>query len=93
MPGPADVPDELDARLVVLGVDHPYTKEAGNPAEVAAKGTLESRGATPRTFQNALVFLAADKSRLQDLDEAVRKYLAWDRSSTSEKRSTSRRSR
>jgi hypothetical protein len=23
------------------------------------------------------VFLAADKGRLQDLDEAVRKYLAW----------------
>jgi predicted AAA+ superfamily ATPase len=73
-----DVPDDLDARLVVLGVDHPYIKEPGNPAEVAAKAILESRGNTPRLYRNTLVFLAADKTRLQDLDEAARKYLAWE---------------
>ena len=28
-------------------------------------------------FGNALVFLALDKVRLQDLDEAIRRYLAW----------------
>uniref|UniRef100_UPI003750D984 Swt1 family HEPN domain-containing protein n=1 Tax=Armatimonas sp. TaxID=1872638 RepID=UPI003750D984 len=28
-----DVPDDLDARLVVLGIDHAYSKEAGNLAE------------------------------------------------------------
>ncbi|BAV33756.1 hypothetical protein SCL_1445 [Sulfuricaulis limicola] len=73
-----DVPDDLDARLVVLGVDHPYSKEAGNPAEMAAKAILETRGNTPRLYRNTLVFLAVDKSRLQDLDEAVRRYLAWE---------------
>lgn len=73
-----DVPDDLDARLVVLSIDHPYSKQPGNPAEVAAKAILESRGNTPRLFRNALVFLAADQVRLQDLDEAVRRYLAWD---------------
>ncbi len=73
-----DVPDDLDARLVVLGIDHPYSKEKGNAAEVAAKAILESRGNTPRLFRNTLVFLAADKTRLQDLDEAVRRYLAWE---------------
>ncbi|MGH7740950.1 MAG: Swt1 family HEPN domain-containing protein [Candidatus Eiseniibacteriota bacterium] len=73
-----DVPDDLDARLVVLGVDHAYTKEAGSVAETAAKAILESRGNAPRLYRNTLVFLAADKTRLQDLDEAVRKYLAWD---------------
>jgi predicted AAA+ superfamily ATPase len=73
-----DVPDDFDARLVVLGIDTPYSKEPGNPAEVAAKAILEFRGNTPRIFQNTLVFLAADKTRLQDLDEAVRKYLAWE---------------
>src|SRR5262249_19669242 len=31
-----------------------------------------------RLYRNALVFLAADKTRLQDLDEAVRTYLAWE---------------
>lgn len=73
-----EVPDDLDARLVVLGVDHAYMKEPGNAAEVTAKAILESRGNTPRLYRNALVFLAADKTRLQDLDEAVRRYLAWD---------------
>src|SRR5207249_1195847 len=73
-----DVPDDMDARLVVLGTDHPYSKEAGNRAEVAAKAILESRGNTPRLFRNTLVFLAVDQARLQDLDEAVRRYLAWD---------------
>ena len=37
-----------------------------------------SRGNTPRLYRNTLVFLAADKTRLQDLDEAARKYLAWE---------------
>ena len=32
---------------------------------------LESRGSAPRIYRNTLVFLAADKTRLQDLDEAV----------------------
>jgi hypothetical protein len=73
-----DVPDDMDARLVVLGIDHPYSKQHGNPAEVAAKAILESRGNTPRLFRNTLVFLAVDLSRLQDLDEAVRRYLAWE---------------
>jgi predicted AAA+ superfamily ATPase len=73
-----DVPDDLDARLVVLGVDHPYSKEQGSPAESAAKAILEMRGNTPRLYRNTLVFLAADKIRLQDLDEAARKYLAWE---------------
>ena len=72
-----DVPDDLDCRLVVLGVDHPYTKEAGNAAETEAKAILESRGSAPRLFRNTLLFLAVDKTRLQDLDEAVRRYLAW----------------
>ena len=73
-----DIPDDLDARLVVLGVDTPYSKEKGNPAETAAQAILESRGSAPRLYRNTLVFLAADKTRLQDLDQAVRQYLAWE---------------
>ena len=73
-----DVPDDLDARLVVLGIDTPYSKEKGNPAETAAQAILESKGSTPRIYRNTLVFLAADKTRLQDLDEAARWYLAWE---------------
>ena len=73
----ADVPDDYEARLVVLSADHPYSRESGNAAEVAAKAILELRGNTPRLYRNTLVFLAADKVRLQDLDEALRKHLAW----------------
>ncbi|MSQ60240.1 MAG: hypothetical protein EXR36_11515 [Betaproteobacteria bacterium] len=72
------VPDDVDARLVVLGGDHTYTKEVDSAAEIAAKKILESRGNTPRLYRNSLVFLAADKIRMQDLDEAIRKYLAWE---------------
>ena len=74
----ADVPDDLDARLVVLGISQAYSKESGNAAEVAARTILENRGNTPRLYRNTLVFLVADKTRVQDLDEAVRKYLAWE---------------
>ncbi|MBZ0154723.1 MAG: DUF499 domain-containing protein [Alphaproteobacteria bacterium] len=72
-----DVPDDLDARLVVLRIEYPYNKEKNSPAEVAAKALLETRGTAPRLYRNTLVFLAVDKTRLQDLDEAVRRYLAW----------------
>jgi hypothetical protein len=73
-----DVPDDLDARLIVLSVDHTYTKELASAAETTARTILESRGNTPRLYRNTLVFLAADKTRLQDLDEAARRYLAWE---------------
>jgi hypothetical protein len=73
-----DVPDDLDTRLVVLKVDQTYTKDSGCPAEAAAKTILDSRGNAPRLFRNTLVFLAPDKTRLQDLDEATRRFLAWE---------------
>jgi len=73
----ADVPDDLEARLVVLSPEHPYSKEADNAAQVAAQAILEFRGHSPRLYRNTLVFLAADKVRLQDLEEAVRRFLAW----------------
>ncbi len=73
-----EVPDELDTRLVVLDAEQAYTRGQGpNQAEAAAQAILESRGSAPRLYRNTLVFLAADKVRLQDLDEAIRRYLAW----------------
>ena len=74
----ADVRDDMSAALVVLGPEYPYTKDSGNKAEAAAKAILESRGGGPRLFANSLVFLAVDEARLQDLDEAIRRFLAWD---------------
>jgi predicted AAA+ superfamily ATPase len=76
-PTNADVPDDPDARLVILGVEYPHVKDQESQALVAAKTILESRGTAPRLYRNALVFLAADRTRLADLDQAVRYYLAW----------------
>jgi len=73
-----DVPDDMDARLVVLGIEHPHRREGGSLAEEAAKAIFESRGTTPRIFRNTLTFLAVDNTRLQELDEAVRRFLAWE---------------
>ena len=73
----ADVPDDMEARLVVLGTEHTYSRDANNKAQAAAAAILQSRGNSPRLFQNTLVFLAVDQARLQDLDEAVRRSLAW----------------
>ena len=62
----------------MLGVDHPYAREAGNLAQAEAQAILDARGNSPRLFKNALVFLAADRTRLTELDEAARFYLAWE---------------
>ncbi len=75
--GSQDIPDDRDTRLVVLSVDHPYIRDSDNVAESEARKILEYRGTSPRLYRNNLVFLAADKNRLQDLDEATRRYLAW----------------
>lgn len=74
-----DVPDEPEARLVVLGPEAPHEKgDTASSALAAAQTILEKRGNAPRLYRNALVFLAPDKGRLQDLEDAVRSYLAWE---------------
>ncbi|MYH50428.1 MAG: ATP-binding protein [Gammaproteobacteria bacterium] len=73
----ADVPDDPSVRLAILGTDAFYIKGGKSPAEAAARHLLDSRGTAPRLCRNAVVFLAPDKTRLQDLESAVRLYLAW----------------
>ena len=74
-----DVPDEREARLVILGPEHPHTgKNGGSEARADAEKILDSRGTGPRIYRNTLVFLAADKTRLGELEQAVREFLAWD---------------
>jgi len=67
----------MEVRLVVLDVDKPYAKEGTNLALETAKDFLAQRGNSPRIYQNTLVFLAADRSRLDELEQAARYYLAW----------------
>ncbi len=74
---PADVPDDPSVRLVILGTDAHYIRGGNSPAEAAARQLLDSRGAGPRLCRNAVVFLAPDRTRLQDLEGTVRMYLAW----------------
>jgi len=73
-----DVTDEREARLVILGPEHPHAaRDQSSPARQEAARILESRGTSPRTYKNTLVFLAADQTRLRDLEHATRQYLAW----------------
>lgn len=74
---PADVPDDLEARLVVLDLADSYARDGKSAAEVRAAEILESRGTAPRLFRNTLVFLAPDRSRIQDLEDGATRYLAW----------------
>ncbi|MDI9379266.1 Swt1 family HEPN domain-containing protein [Syntrophorhabdus aromaticivorans] len=74
----SDILDEHEARLVVLGPEHPHSKgQADSAARKEAQAILDSRGSSPRSYKNTLVFLAGDASRLKDLQTAIRQFLAW----------------
>jgi hypothetical protein len=75
--GSSDVSDDPEARLAILSPDHSHSaKNDASPARKAAAEILD-RGSAGRNCGNMLVFLAADKTRLGDLEKAVRSYLAW----------------
>ncbi len=73
-----DVPDTEEAKLVVL---HPrYTHARGNSDSGAlrfARTCLDTRGSSQRANRNAVVFLAPDERRMEELAEATRDFLAW----------------
>jgi predicted AAA+ superfamily ATPase len=73
----ADIPDDSALRLVVLGLDHPYSKHAVEPAFSEARNILEHNGSKPRLRGNRLAFLTADPALLVRLRDAVRTALAW----------------
>jgi len=74
----ADVPDEMEARLVVLGPESPHIRKGERTdACKLAEEILKNRGSGSRLYRNMLVFLAADQNRLSDLEQSIRQYLAW----------------
>ena len=77
--GPAEVPDEMEARLVVLGPEHPARLGDGGHggAGDGRERSLQERAGGPRLNRNMLVFVAPDKARLEELRAAARSYLAW----------------
>jgi hypothetical protein len=77
-PGHGDVADEMEAGLVILDPSLPHASGSGpSEARDAALEYIQWHGSGPRNFANALVFLAADRTRLQNLEQAVRMWKAW----------------
>jgi predicted AAA+ superfamily ATPase len=72
-----EVPDEMEARLVVLGPDYPHDTVGESKAKAAAEEILRRRGQQPRIYRNALLFLAPDRRRLGELEQAMRFFMAW----------------
>jgi len=75
--GGGEVVDEAEAKLVILSPDYPHNAKTDSSPGRAAALEILNRGSSGRNCGNMLVFLAADKTRLVDLDKAVRSYLAW----------------
>lgn len=74
----SDIPDEPEARLVILSPKHVHRKgQTDSPGLSAAKEFLASKGNGPRLERNSLVFLAPDKKELEALTDASAQYLAW----------------
>ncbi|MFQ5631671.1 MAG: ATP-binding protein, partial [bacterium] len=74
----ADVPDDMDVRLVILSPEHPHLRQSkDSPALLQAHEILANRGSSPRYYKNMLVFLTADKARMNDLELSLRNFLAW----------------
>ena len=78
-PASADVPDEPDARLVILRPKSGHRATQRNSAALAAATEiLDQRGDTPRTYRNMLIFVASDAEQWGPLESEVRRYIAWD---------------
>ena len=76
----AEVSDDDPAvRLVILKPQFTHAlRDQQSKARAAAREMLDMRGNTRRAYRNTLVFLAADRARLEDLKQGVRQFLAWE---------------
>jgi predicted AAA+ superfamily ATPase len=71
--------DDFSVRLVILKPYYTHAlRDQDSKAREAANEILDLRGNSPRHYRNTLVFLAADRNRLEDLKQGVRQFLAWD---------------
>ncbi|MFQ3617493.1 MAG: AAA+ family ATPase, partial [Cyanobacteriota bacterium] len=76
----ADIPDDptLGVRLVVLAPQHPHSKGTpDSPARQWVAQALNQRGSSPRYYKNTLLFLAPDKTKIENLERSTAQYLAW----------------
>lgn len=74
-----DIPDTDSARLVLIHPRHQHTKGASDSDALAfAKDVMQHHGTGARTHANMVVFAGFDSGRyVEDLEPAVRHYLAW----------------
>ena len=65
--------DDTAVRLVILKPHYTHgLRDQQSKARAAAREMLDMRGNTRRAYRNTLVFLAADRARLEDLKQSVR---------------------
>jgi predicted AAA+ superfamily ATPase len=82
-----DISDDPAARLVIIHPSNRYTRGDDESAAMKfARRALDSRGSAQRVNRNMVVFLAPDAKRMEELEEAVRDYLAWQSIAESEER-------
>ncbi len=75
----ADIDDNNpSARLVIMKPQHTHSKgDQNSQAHQEAMNMLNQRGTMPRNYRNALVFLAPDRSEIENLKQTVRLHRAW----------------
>ncbi len=76
----ADVIDENSGlRLVMLKPQYPHARRDQNSPAIEEVGKiLKQRGNAPRNYGNTLIFLVADRTRVEELKQTTRLFLAWD---------------
>jgi len=71
--------DDMAARLVILKPRFSHAlHDAQSSGMAQARDILNTRGDALRHYRNTLVFLAADRARLEDLKQGMRQFLAWE---------------
>ena len=74
-----DVPDDQSLRLVVLPPAAKYRSGvAESDALKVANEMIKSRGSSPRSSKNMIVFAAADGSHYPQILKSAKRYLAWE---------------
>lgn len=79
-PSSNDIPDEQNARLVILRPEYTFRRANGKDSGKALATVLDylnMRGSSPRVYRNMLSFVAPDQDKLHDLQTEVRRFIAW----------------
>ena len=74
------IPDEPYTRLVLMAAQYTHRKGVDFSAALQwAGGALQSKGNSPRQYQNTLVFIAPDEQNLENLLLAMAERKAWEK--------------